>query len=109
MNHGFVQSIIRNQIDRDEYDKDQRLLKLEKERQLLSGEIKEERKRKEKRAPLHQVYVPPHMRKGSTSTEQSPTTLLTKESSESELLLQLEFEGKDGKMSYLNITKTHEP
>jgi uncharacterized protein (DUF952 family) len=68
MNHGFVHSIIRNQIERDEYDKEQRLLKLEKEKELLKTDVKEERKRKEKRAPLHQVYIPPHQRKASTDT-----------------------------------------
>lgn len=68
MNHGFVQSIIRNQIDRDEYDKDQKLLKQKVEIQTFKDEVKEERKRRERRAPLHQVYVPPHMRKASTNT-----------------------------------------
>ena len=44
MNHGFMYSIIRNQVDRDEYDKEQMLVKLEKEREIMDTSVKEERK-----------------------------------------------------------------
>lgn len=67
MNHGFMHSIIKNQIDRDEYDKEQKLLKLQKDKEASVTAAKEERKRKDRRAPLTQVYIPPHQRKNITS------------------------------------------
>lgn len=66
-NHGFMHTIIKNQIERDEYDKEQKVLKLQKERQATGDAIKEERRRRDRRAPLHQVYIPPHQRKHFTS------------------------------------------
>lgn len=53
MEHGFIQNIIKNQVDRDEYDKEQKALSLQKK---ISGQS-----RPKKRAPL-QMYVPPHLR-----------------------------------------------
>lgn len=53
MEHGFIQNIIKNQVDRDEYDKEQKTLSLQKK---ISGQS-----RPKKRAPL-QMYVPPHLR-----------------------------------------------
>ena len=53
MEHGFIQTIIKNQVDRDEYDKEQKAVSLQKKN---SGQS-----RPKKRAPL-QVYVPPHLR-----------------------------------------------
>ena len=53
MEHGFVQTIIKNQVDRDEYDKEQKAISLQKK---ISGQS-----RSKKRAPL-QMYVPPHLR-----------------------------------------------
>ena len=52
MDHGFMQSIIKNQVDRDEYDKEQKVLKIQNK---LSGSSRP------KRAPI-QMYVPPHLR-----------------------------------------------
>ena len=53
MEHGFIQTIIKNQVDRDEYDKEQKAISLQKK---ISGQS-----RPKKRAPL-QMYVPPHLR-----------------------------------------------
>ena len=53
MEHGFIQNIIKNQVDRDEYDKEQKAISLQKK---MSGQS-----RAKKRAPL-QMYVPPHLR-----------------------------------------------
>ena len=53
MEHGFIQNIIKNQVDRDEYDKEQKAISLQKK---ISGQS-----RPKKRAPL-QMYVPPHLR-----------------------------------------------
>ena len=59
MEHGFMQAIIKNQVDRDEYDKEQKLLRLQS------------KTRRTKRA-ARQVYVPPHLRSKVTSpTENS--------------------------------------
>lgn len=67
MEHGFIQSIIKNQVDRDDYDKEQRLMKVQNK---ISGSPS--RRERPKRAAL-QVYVPPHLRgKTSTNTETSP-------------------------------------
>ena len=62
MGHGFMQSIIKNQVDRDEYDKEQKLLKVQSK---ISGANRKERP---KRASI-QMYVPPHLRAKTTSEE----------------------------------------
>ena len=63
MDHGFMQSIIRNQVDRDEYDKEQRLLK--EESKVNSVPFRKERP---KRAAI-QMYVPPHLRAKTTNDD----------------------------------------
>lgn len=66
MEHGFIQSIIKNQVDRDEYDKEQRLLKVQSK---ISGSSRKERP---KRAAM-QMYVPPHLRaKTANDKDSSP-------------------------------------
>lgn len=62
MGHGFMQSIIKNQVDRDDYDKEQKLLKVQSK---ISGANRKERP---KRASI-QMYVPPHLRAKTTSEE----------------------------------------
>lgn len=62
MGHGFMQSIIKNQVDRDEYDKEQKLMKVQSK---ISGVNRKERP---KRASI-QMYVPPHLRAKTTSEE----------------------------------------
>ncbi|EFO26732.1 hypothetical protein LOAG_01748, partial [Loa loa] len=52
MNHGFMKSIVRNQIDRDEYDK------LASERRVTSSYRHLERPRK----TCDPLYIPPHLR-----------------------------------------------
>lgn len=63
MDHGFMQSIIKNQVDRDEYDKEQKLLKVQS---------KIPRKERPKRAAI-QMYVPPHLRGKTSSEKDSPS------------------------------------
>ena len=67
MEHGFMQSIIKNQVDRDEYDKEQKLLKLQNK---PGGPSRRERP---KRAAM-QVYVPPHLRQKGTQKEKEQGT-----------------------------------
>lgn len=63
MEHGFMQSIIKNQVDRDEYDKEQKLLKVQNK---ISGPSRRERPRRADQ----QVYVPPHLRGKAATTDQ---------------------------------------
>lgn len=65
MEHGFMQSIIKNQVDRDEYDKEQKLLKAQNR---ISGTSRRERPRRADQ----QVYVPPHLR-GKAATADHET------------------------------------
>ena len=58
MRHGFVRSILKNQIDRDEYDKNERLKVVQE---------KLDRKERPKRKS-QAVYVPPHLRGSRTAT-----------------------------------------
>lgn len=69
MEHGFMQSIIKNQVDRDEYDKEQKLLKVQSK---TSGPSRRERPRRADQ----QVYVPPHLR-GKATTQSEPETSST--------------------------------
>ncbi|XP_001626141.2 UPF0561 protein C2orf68 homolog [Nematostella vectensis] len=89
--HGFVHSIIKNQIDRDEYDKEQRVLAMQKE--------EAKRQRRERRAAL-QVYVPPHQRKRALGAFEEEST-----DSPCRPLLEVEFEAKDGSILYLTLNK----
>lgn len=67
MEHGFMQSIIKNQVDRDEYDKEQKLLKLQ-------NKISSPSRRERPRRADQKVYVPPHLRGKTTTTETEPDT-----------------------------------
>lgn len=69
MEHGFMQSIIKNQVDRDEYDKEQKLFKVQNK---ISGPSRRERPRRADQ----QVYVPPHLR-GKATPETEPETSLS--------------------------------
>lgn len=64
MEHGFMQSIIKNQVDRDEYDKEQKCLKVQSK---ISSSSRRERPR---RADI-QVYVPPHLRQKEALKEKT--------------------------------------
>jgi len=67
MDHGFMQSIIKNQVDRDEYDKEQKLL------QVQNKIAVSRRERPRSRRADQQVYVPPHLRgKAVDEPETSP-------------------------------------
>lgn len=115
MEHGFMQSIIKNQVDRDEYDKEQKLLKLQNK---SGGPSRRERP---KRAAM-QVYVPPHLRQKGTQKEKeqgtaskptstSPSAASKTEDWEAEekpasevaIQMKLEFVRQDGKVSKLDI------
>ncbi|XP_027051813.1 UPF0561 protein C2orf68 homolog isoform X3 [Pocillopora damicornis] len=106
MEHGFIQSIIKNQVDRDEYDKEQKLLKLQNK---PGGPSRRERP---KRAAM-QVYVPPHLRQKGTQKEKEQGTATAsktedweaeeKPASEVAIQMKLEFVRQDGKVSKLDI------
>lgn len=66
MEHGFMQSIIKNQVDRDEYDKEQKLLKVHDK---ISGASRQRTKR-----PTIQTYVPPHLRAKASNSQQNHGT-----------------------------------
>ena len=68
--HGFMQSIIKNQVLRDEYDKEQKVLGTTKnideslKNERLSGVVEKEPKRnRTSKREAKQLYVPPHMKK----------------------------------------------
>jgi len=99
MEHGFIQSIIKNQVDRDEYDKEQRLLKVQSK---ISGSSRKERP---KRAAM-QMYVPPHLRaKTANDKDSSPKEDLEEKSTPmpAEVQMKLEFVRQDGEVRELNI------
>ncbi|KHJ92614.1 hypothetical protein OESDEN_07491 [Oesophagostomum dentatum] len=55
MSHGFIKSIVKNQIDRDEYHKVMEERKIE-----VQKKIRESKRRKP--AGEYKLYVPPHLR-----------------------------------------------
>lgn len=70
--HGFMQSIVKNQVLRDEYDKEQKLLASEKrtdeclknDRLIAASVVETEPKRnRTQRREAKQLYVPPHLKK----------------------------------------------
>ncbi|KAJ1355766.1 hypothetical protein KIN20_013303 [Parelaphostrongylus tenuis] len=66
MNHGFIKSIVKNQIDRDEYHKVMEEKRIESQRSSL----KDKRRRSESLIERN-LYVPPHLRAkcpGTTAT-----------------------------------------
>ena len=69
MEHGFMQSIIKNQVDRDEYDKEQKLLKVQDK---INGASRQRTKR-----PTIQTYVPPHLRAKANNNQQNHGTSAT--------------------------------
>lgn len=118
MEHGFMQSIIKNQVDRDEYDKEQKLLKVHDK---ISGAARQRTKR-----PTIQTYVPPHLRGKASNNEQNHGTSATpakvdspvpaseswedpsslavpSEQSVIPVRMKLEFVRKDGKVQELDI------
>lgn len=69
MEHGFMQSIIKNQVDRDEYDKEQKLLKVQDK---INGASRQRTKR-----PTIQTYVPPHLRAKASNNQRNHGTSAT--------------------------------
>ncbi|CAJ0593277.1 unnamed protein product [Cylicocyclus nassatus] len=64
MSHGFIKSIVKNQIDRDEYHKVMEERKIE-----VQKKIRESRRKKPAPAAEYKLYVPPHLRGKNDSTE----------------------------------------
>ena len=62
MAHGFVKSIVKNQLDRDEYDKNVKLRAFEKQ------ETRRERSKRKEKA----IYVPPHLRATAAKNPATP-------------------------------------
>lgn len=80
--HGFMQSIIKNQVMRDEYDKQVKeqtyfapttptTTKKREDPIVKRSSEAEVRKRTPKRAPRSQLYVPPHLTKSKENGEPS--------------------------------------
>ncbi|XP_033108345.1 UPF0561 protein C2orf68 homolog isoform X1 [Anneissia japonica] len=77
MKHGFVKQIIRNQVSRDEYDKEVK----------TSQQLKKNKKRTEISRGTREYYLPPQMRKGAeenTEVSKQENILETAEQSELE-------------------------
>ncbi|KAK7507332.1 hypothetical protein BaRGS_00001267 [Batillaria attramentaria] len=81
MQHGFVKSIIKNQVDRDNYDKE---VKAKLENNPPRFRQQKERPRK----PEKQVYVPPRMKKENR-----------------QLMFVLEFEDRAGQIHRVDVHK----
>ena len=64
MEHGFMKSIIKNQVERDDYDKEQKMLKVQNA--ISRGCSPKERTRRTPTRPAMAVYVPPHLRTQGT-------------------------------------------
>lgn len=71
MEHGFMQSIIKNQVDRDEYDKEQKLLKVQ-------NRTSDSSRRERPRRAAQQVYVPPHLRGKANANVNTETSSAAK-------------------------------
>lgn len=82
MDHGFMKSIIRNQVDRDNYDKEVKAKKQDK--------LKFNQKPKK---PNIDVYVPPTRQKKDERIE----------------IFQLEFEDREGNISSLIVYQDDKP
>ena len=67
--HGFMQSIIKNQVLRDEYDKEQKNLAHTKETEALKkvSSLEETKSKRTPRRAAQQLYVPPHVKKNDTN------------------------------------------
>ncbi|KAK6728153.1 hypothetical protein RB195_005669 [Necator americanus] len=64
MSHGFIKSIVKNQIDRDEYHKVMEERKVE-----VQKKIRESKRKKPVPAAEYKLYVPPHLRSKNESSE----------------------------------------
>ncbi|VDK51119.1 unnamed protein product [Cylicostephanus goldi] len=69
MSHGFIKSIVKNQIDRDEYHKVMEERKIE-----VQKKIRESRRKKPAPSAEYKLYVPPHLRGKNDSTETNQKT-----------------------------------
>ncbi|KAI0235082.1 hypothetical protein LSAT2_014507 [Lamellibrachia satsuma] len=88
MAHGFVHHIIRNQVDRDNYDKKVKASKAQEKRPLASAN--------KPKKPEQQHYVPPYHREGGTQQQ---------EYTKKEHLFKFVYEDKYGESHYLNVFK----
>ncbi|XP_028399682.1 UPF0561 protein C2orf68 homolog [Dendronephthya gigantea] len=121
--HGFMQSIVKNQVLRDEYDKEQKLLTSEKrneeclknDRLIASPVVETETKRnRTQRREAKQLYVPPHLKKRGVEELQETKTKeatpevkqelkrvkkgISRKDEESRILFKFEYEGDNGEV-----------
>ncbi|KAL5018952.1 hypothetical protein ScPMuIL_004674 [Solemya velum] len=85
MKHGFMKSIIKNQVDRDNYDKEVRAAKKTDKNSKNAHRSKK---------PDVNVYIPPTSRQKSDINDE---------------LFHLEFEDKDEELHYITIYKDDKP
>ena len=122
--HGFMQSIIKNQVQRDEFDKEQKVLattkkneEVVKDDRLTGVAAKETRRNRTLKREPKQLYVPPHLKRRGTTEDDGQTSPKTSDSSQevkqetkklrksmsqkdekSRVLFKFEYEGDDGEV-----------
>lgn len=92
----YRESIIKNQVDRDEYDKEQKLLKAQNR---ISGTSRRERPRRADQ----QVYVPPHLRGKAATADHETEPETSSTSTAKDIKMRLEFVKQNGEVCELNI------
>ncbi|XP_067673442.1 UPF0561 protein C2orf68 homolog [Haliotis asinina] len=101
MRHGFMKSIIRNQLDRDNYDRE---VKAKVEGQERGKHTERHRKVK----PDARTYIPPFSR-NRRGRQEKQDTFYADDQEEREELFMLEYEDKDGHIYKRKIYSTDSP
>ncbi|XP_071105542.1 UPF0561 protein C2orf68 homolog [Haliotis cracherodii] len=101
MRHGFMKSIIRNQLDRDNYDKEVR------EKVSVQDRGKHTDRNKKTR-PDARAYVPPFSRRRRGRQEKQDTFYMDDREDREELFM-LEYEDRDGHIHKRKIYSTDSP
>ena len=116
--HGFMQSIIKNQVLRDEFDKEQKVLTTTKKNEemvksdrLTGVAAKETRKNRTSKREPKQLYVPPHLKRRGTTEDDGQTApktsdppqevkrkRISQKDEKSRVLFKFEYEGDDGEV-----------
>ena len=70
--HGFLRFIVQNQVDRDNYEQEQRILKHMKEINRKEEDEERQQRRSPKPESENHVYIPPYRRKRGKVESQAP-------------------------------------
>ncbi|CAH1795351.1 unnamed protein product [Owenia fusiformis] len=97
MQHGFVKCIIKNQIDRDNYDKEIKAKQTEK------TPCKSQNNSKNKKPDI-QTYVPPSRKTNSSKTNPDGTKMPVRQ-----LLFKIEYEDEHGQKHEFEVFKGDDP